>query len=105
MNMQPAWSWVWRTRDADVMHDMQRLGEYQQALEDYRAAGDAASIVRILLGPLQRPSSAADLARHFGSQAALRQVADHMLATAQPQVRSKCIYHACSLVAIIWPLT
>ena len=71
-------------------------GEYAQALQDYKAAGDAASIVRILLGPLQRPDSAADMARHSGNEAALRQVADHMLAVKQPQVCSLPLYCVCA---------
>lgn len=77
-------------------HVRAEAGEYQQALEDYKAGGDAASMVRILLGPLQQPDAAAELARHAGNQAALRQVADYLLSADQPQVCSLSLLQSAS---------
>ena len=96
---QPTRPWAWpATRGgpacAGGLHALNQAyaaaeaGDYTRAFEEYKAAGDAAAIVRLLLGPLQQPGSAADLARHSGSKAALRQVADHLLQGNQPAVRS-----------------
>ena len=61
-------------------------GDWPGALEDYQAAGDAAAIVRILLGPMQRPEEACEIARHSGNQAALQQAAAYLLQTGNHEV-------------------
>ena len=45
-------------------------------------------MVRLLLGPLQRPEEACQLAQHSGDESALCQAAEYLLGSGQHEVRS-----------------
>ena len=50
--------------------------------------------MRILLGPMQRPEEACEVAKHSGNEAALRQAADYLLQAGHHEVSLMLLSHA-----------